>query len=151
MKKVLSILFFLTLTGAFAQEDFYRQLKQRLKAEHPELITANKLLVVNVWSASDISSRDSNKQLHRASKAYSFAKLKGGSKGMIAVSVCLDEEPGLQSAALNKDGVADVISINAKGMSAEGINKAIYDSGGNLVQKNFTADIFDEVHKLITR
>lgn len=151
MKKKLLILFVLLAGLATAQDQLYKKIKERLKAEHPEIKTENKLIVVNFWTAEDALSREANIQLNKAFAAYEFAKLKGGTKGMIGVMVSLNEDQSLIDITCGKDKVTKNISLVSKGMLIGERKNIIYNSNGEMMKENFGTEIFKEINQLITR
>lgn len=149
MKKTAIILFLFLAGKIFSQENIYQQLINQAKLSHPELKFENRLLVVNVWSVADLNSRETNIQLDKAYTAYEYAKLKGGLKGMIALIICKDAEGNSQTIALNKDKITKSISIQLN--TELDFNNMIFNSNGEVVQKNVSGDLFAEINKLITR
>lgn len=146
------ILLFVLFAGiSIAQDNLYKKIKDRLRAEHPELKTENKLLVVNFWSAEDAISREANIQLNKAYSTYEFAKLKGGSKGMIGVMISLNEEISLNDITIGKDKVNKNISLTSSGLDAGSHKTIIYDSNGNLMKESAGTELFKEINQLITR
>jgi len=152
MKKISIIILFFLAGKIISQENLYQKIKEQIKKEHPELKLENKLIVVNSWSASDNSSRDNNIQLNKAYVAYEYAKLKGGLKGMIGVSICTDSDKGLEDIVLGKDKVTKALKLNnEESFDLNGMSNVIFDSNGNIVQQNISANLFAEINKLITR
>lgn len=151
MKKTMLILLVLLTVLATAQDNLYKKIKDRLRAEHPELKTENKLLVVNFWSAEDALSREANQQLNKAYSTYEFAKLKGGLKGMIGVMISLNEEISLNDITIGKDKVNKNISLTTSGLDAGNHKCIIYDSNGNVVKESTGTELFKEINQLITR
>jgi hypothetical protein len=148
MKNLVFFFLFFLAGAVFSQESLYLEIKEKLFKEHPELQTTNKLIVVNVWSANDSKSREANISLNKAATVYNSAKLKGGLKGMIGVTICKDEGPG-SNVILAKDNVTKTVSIS--GDHVPSMNNIIFDSQGNVIAQNITGDIYSEVQKLITR
>lgn len=151
MKKSYLILFVLLSGLITAQDNLYKKIKERLKAEHPEIKTENKLLVVNFWSVEDAVSREANMQLNKAYTAYEFAKLKGGLKGMIGVMISLNEEISLNDITIGKDKVNKNISMISTGLDAGNHKCIVFDSNGNVVKENAGTELFKEINQLITR
>ncbi len=152
MKNII-LLTFLFFSGTIvSQEDLFKKLKEQIKKEHPEINVENKLFVVNVWSANDAKSRESNTQVNKAYTVFEHAKLKGGLKGMIGVLVCEGNDKSAETIILFKDKVIKPIVLNENaGFNFQGISNIIFDAAGNTVKKNVTTDIYEEVHQLITR
>lgn len=151
--KSITIAILLFLAGnIFSQEDLFKKIKKQLKEDHPEMNIENKLIVVNVWSVNDPKSREANVQINKAYTSYEFARLKGGSKGMVGVLFCEDSDVSTATIILHKDKVLKPIVINNdKYFNLQGISNIIFDSNGSVVKKNTTSDIFEEIHQLITR
>jgi len=152
MKNVTLIILLFCGVRIFSQQDVFQKLKEELKNEHPEINFENKLIVLNVWSVNDINSREANVQVNKACIAYEFAKLKGGLKGVIGVIFCKNRDQKTETIILNKDKVTKPIILkNISDQDLSNISNVIFDSNGNIVSKNITSDIFEEIHKLITR
>jgi hypothetical protein len=152
MKNLTMILLLLFAGNLFSQENLFKKIKEQVKKEHPEMNVENKLLVINVWSVKDAKSREANSQINKAYTIYEYAKLKGGVKGMIGVLFCTDNDLSTETIILNKDKTTKPIVLNDNaGINLQGISNMIFDSTGNVVAKNITVDIFEEVHQLITR
>jgi len=149
MKKIFTIAFLVLMVKANAQIDLFEKIKNKLKIEHPEIILDNKLIAVNIWSAANQDSREANKQYNKAYNIYEFAKLKGGHKGIVCVTINKTEENA--TIILTKDGVGKLIEINNV-KADETLTNIVFDENGNLVYKNLAFDkIFESVNKLITR
>jgi len=151
MKKSFLLFFILLSSVVTAQDNLYKKIKERLKAEHPEIKTENKLLVVNFWSIEDANSREANVQMNKAYTAYEYAKLKGGLKGMIGVMISLNEEISLNDITIGKDKVTKNISMVSYGLDAGNHKSIIYDSNGNVVKESAGTELFKEINQLITR
>src|ERR1043166_5309067 len=87
MKKIILIMLMFTFVNVFSQSQLYMKVKERLQQEHPELKFENKILVINVWSPASVESREKNNELNKAYTTYEYAKLKGGTKGMVGVVI----------------------------------------------------------------
>jgi len=108
--------------------------------------------VVNIWSADNVASREANLQLNKAYSAYEFARLKGGAKGMIGVLLSADNDTKGESIILSKDKVLKPITLkNNNDLELQGLSNIIFDSNGDVINKNITSDIFEKIHQLITR
>jgi len=151
MKKSFLLFFILLSSVITAQDNLYKKIKERLKAEHPEIKTENKLLVVNFWSVEDAHSREANVQMNKAYTAYEYAKLKGGLKGMIGVMISLNEEISLNDITIGKDKVTKNISMVSSGLDAGNHKCIVYDSNGNVVKESTGTELFKEINQLITR
>jgi hypothetical protein len=156
MKKLLLICsaFFLS-TFLNAQSDLYVKIKKALQQTHPELVTDNKLLAINIWSVEDINGRETNKSFEKAYHVYEFARLKGGLRGLVFVTLNVDNLSSTATITLSKDGVIKSISLKAEdveGLNSYGIENVVFDSTGNSVYKNLSAStVFSSIQSLITR
>jgi hypothetical protein len=156
MKKLLLICsaFFLS-TFLNAQSDLYVKIKKALQQTHPELVTDNKLIAINIWSVEDANSRETNKSFEKAYNVYEFARLKGGLRGLVFVTLNLDNLSSTATITLSKDGVIKSISLKAEdveGLNSYGIENVVFDSTGNSVYKNLSAStVFSSIQSLITR
>ncbi len=152
MKNTITAILLFFAGSIFSQQDLFKKIKEQLKKEHPEMNVENKLIIVNVWSLNDAKSREKNTELNKAYTFFEYAKLKGGLKGMIGVTFCLDNDQSAEDIILIKDkAVKPIVLKEKKDLSFPGITNIIFDSNGNVVKKNITTDIFEEVHQLITR
>lgn len=141
----------------------YNMINIELKANYPEIDFSNKLLVINHWNSTDPVLRESNKEFSRVCKIYEGAKLKGGLKGIVFVSISSDTEEIPYSICLKKDGINTrflmcdfkAFSLNSKlsklGFTNE-VKNGIFDSNGILLNKNIeTNQIFSTFNSLLTR
>lgn len=141
----------------------YNMINIELKANYPEIDFSNKLLVINHWNSTDPVLRESNKEFSRVCKIYEGAKLKGGLKGIVFVSISSDTEEIPYSICLKKDGINTrflmcdfkAFSLNSKlsklGFTNE-VKNVIFDSNGILLNKNIeTNQIFSTFNSLLTR
>lgn len=153
MKK-LTLIVFLVFAGKFmfSQENLFAKIKSELKKEHPNLITENKLIAVSFWSVSDASSRETNIQMDKTVLTYKNAKLKGGSKGIISVLICVDSDATIATVTLGKDKIVNPVTINNIETTITAGTNYVFDSQGAEVYKNISSDkVFESIHKLITR
>ncbi|MDP3556986.1 MAG: hypothetical protein Q8T03_06395 [Bacteroidota bacterium] len=150
MKK-LSLIFLFSIFAMFlnAQSDVYLKVKKAIQENYPEISLENKLIAINNWSANNQESREANKEFNRIYKIYEFAKLKGGLKGLVCVSI--NDEGDGASIILNKDGASKLLQLNKIEISTPNSN-VVFDDKGNEVYKNISSDkIFESINKLITR
>lgn len=158
MKKIVLNLIFGLLLVSFsskAQAPSYNQLVSIVQAKLPSLDVYNKIVAINVWSASNAASRETNKEFDKAYKLWEFAKLKNGSKGAVVISCNIDDVT-TGNISITKDGITKLISLNKadydflNNLSA-GTN-CVYDNTGTKVYENLSADkIFNSFNQLITR
>ena len=164
MKSIYIAIFVLGALFSKAQTNLYNKLSSYLTGQTKELLVNQRLIAINVWSASDKNSRDLNIEFEKAFKAFDYAKLKGGNKGIIVLNINIDSNKNINSTSnaniiLNKDGITKMINIqndNAdilkemKGKSS-GYN-IVFDSNGKMVYENLApASVFKSIQQLITR
>ncbi len=158
MRFLFTSLLVLTFFIAKSQSGLYSDLFSFISSETKES-TVERLISLNVWSVEDRSSRNLNQEFDKAFFAYSGAKLKGGSKGIIVVVYCIDKDEVQINIALKKDGLTKVISTNStnKTLFSELKNKMVgynivFDKDGKVIYENLKAGtVFDSIHSLITR
>jgi hypothetical protein len=151
MKKTAILFLFVAFTNFLnAQSDLFLKVKKAIKENHPEINLEHKLIAVNVWLVSNQESRDANKQFNNGYKIYEFAKLTGGLKGLICVTV--NKEGDAASIILNKDGATKLIQLNALDVPVNTVSNFVFDENGTEVYKNIpSGKIFESINKLITR
>lgn len=159
MKKIVLNLIFGLLLVSFsskAQVPSYNQLVSIVQAKLPSLDVYNKIVAINVWSASNAASRETNKEFDKAYKLWEFAKLKNGSKGAVVISCNVDNDATTASIAITKDGITKLINVNKndydflKNISLG--SNYVYDNTGAKLYENLTSDkIFTSFNQLITR
>lgn len=151
MKKLATIVLLVFMVKANAQLSLFVKIKNQLKIDHPEISLENKLIAVNVWTSADKNSRDANKQFNKAFNIYEFAKLKGGVKGIICVTINKLNETA--TIILMKDSANKLVQINNINLNdISTITNSVFDAQGNEVYKNLATDkIFESINKLITR
>lgn len=157
-KAALLILCIGVLTNLRSQTSEYFSLLSYIQT-HTKQSPQNRLVAVSVWSPSDKNSRDINTQLDEACYVYQNAKLKGGSKGILGVIICTDNDDVAANIALKKDSITNVIVVPAAQLSSfpelskkSNSYNAVYDMSGNLVYENLTGtSFFDSIRHLITR
>lgn len=141
-----------------AQSNLYNKLNSYLTNQTKEIVT-NRLIAINVWSVNDKNSRNLNAEFEKAYKTYDYAKLKGGSHGIIVLNITLDKDAVNSNIVLKKDGITKMISIPNDNVDilkelkdkTAGYN-IVFDSNGNMVYENLaTGNVFNSIHQLITR
>jgi hypothetical protein len=158
MKAFYISIFVLASLFSNAQSNLYNKLNSFLTNQTKEEVS-NRLIAINLWSANDKNSRDINIEFEKVYKTYDYARLKGGSKGIIVINLNLGENTATSDITLMKDGVTKSIKLPAhefeiikelQGKSA-GYN-IVFDSNGNKVYENLTTgNVFNSIHQLITR
>lgn len=156
MKKL--FLYSVLMLGCFiakAQTPTYNQLYSIIKAKLPNMDLSNKIIAINVWSATNKQSREANKQFDKVFQSYENAKLKNGTKGVVIVSCNIDDVT-TGSITSGKDGIVKLININKSEYAAlsnvsVGTN-LIYDNTFAKIYENVTSDkIFESFQILLTR
>lgn len=155
MKKPLFV-FCLLASGLMlsGQNTLYKNIKQLILQTHPEISTDNRLIAFNIWSMDDQESRETNKGFERAYQVYEFARLKGGSKGMIVIAVNKDNLSPEAVITFSKDGITKMIPVKISDLKGigEGISNCVFDSNGNQVYSNLSAPlVYSSINHLITR
>jgi len=99
----------------------------------PELNLQNKILFINVWQSSDISSRENNKEFLRVSSIYEKARLKNGSAGVAFINLSIDNELYNWIISTKKDSL--ISNYNLENTSGKYKSLANYFDGktGNIV------------------
>jgi len=141
----------------------YNMISNELKSSYPEIDFSNKLLVISHWNSTDPVLRENIKEFHRVCKIYEGAKLKGGLKGIVFVSISSDTEEIPYYICLKKDGINTrflmcdfkAFSSNSElyklGFSSE-VKNVIFDYNGILLNKNIeTNQIYSTFNALLTR
>ena len=161
--KTLTLLFAFALCIAKAQQPNYTALQQLVVSAHPEIDFSNKLLAVCVWQSDSKQSREQNKEFARTYQTYRQAKLKGGLKGVVFISISTDENTTSFNIAKQKDGIASSVTLcDFKAYNANSIlNKTnfdkattnfVFDTNGNPIHQNLSTDaVFKSFNSLITR
>ena len=147
----------------YSQTVDYFTIKNVISKVYPEINFNNKLLAISVWSSSDIVSRELNKEFHKTWFTYQEAKLKGGLKGVIFISICSDEDELNFRIAEKKDAISysyticDFQSYKQKGKLAtmkldSSVKNLVFDFNGNLIYQNLEmSTVFKSFNNLITR
>lgn len=156
MKKLLILLTFSGLQyGLLAQSSTFNQIKEAITAQKPELSLQNKLIAYTVWQVSDLESRECNKAFEKAYNTYYKAKLKGGEKGFVVISINKDNLSELAIIAYKKDGVQEMLSVKLSELNLPELNHTknqIFDANGAVLFTDLpSSSIFSSIHSLITR
>jgi hypothetical protein len=160
MKKLIFLLFWFSLLAndLKSQNLDHNALVSYLQT-NTKLNTTDKIIAVNFWSANSKSSRDANVDLNNTCNIFKNAKLKGGSKGMIGILICLDKDEVAAHITLKKDGITYLITINASELSQTNLladktetYSVIFDSNGSVIAENLQNTTFlNSIRNLITR
>jgi hypothetical protein len=146
-------LFFCLISGA--QNPLYTRIKEILLAQHPELSTTDKLIAFNTWSLEDVESRERNKSFDNTYDIYYGARLKGGLKGLVVVSIHMNGTTATAATTMYHDGIRKLVLIDSRSLNEElkgaPVN-IVFDSTGNEVYRNLgPSDVGSAINKLITR
>jgi len=150
---LVSALFLCLLTTA--QNPIYVKIKEILQSQHPELPLNDKLIAYNTWSLEDVESRERNKSFDNVYDVYQAAKLTGGRKGLIVVSIHLDGSTATAATTMYHDGVRKLVLVEGNKLKevwhgAPG--NMVFDNSGNEVYRNLEAgNVGSAINKLITR
>ena len=163
MKKlVLLPLLFLSFV-MHSQTIDYTAIRKVISETYPEIDFSNKLLAISVWNSTDKTSREMNAELHKTYTVYKDAKLSGGLKGVVLISISSDTDEMNFKIAEKKDALhfpftlCDFKSYNLNSKLSQmklnkNITNVVFDSNGNLIYTNLqTEGIFKSFNTLITR
>lgn len=152
MKKTLIITLSLIVSLCSAQQEVYQKVNAFVKQSNPELITSNKLMVINFSNDKSNETNAVFDDLEKTARVYGNAKLKGGKNGVLCVLVANDSE---EEIALNKKGYKNLHVINKSvlgNIDVANIGNITFDSNGKIVFKNLeTTKVYEAINQLITR
>jgi hypothetical protein len=163
MKKFFLIPFLLLSFAIHSQTFDYTAIRKVISETYPEIDISNKLLAISIWNSTDKMSRDMNAELHRTYTVYKNAKLSGGLKGVVFISISNDTDEMNFKIAEKKDALnfpftlCDFQSYHLNGkLSKMKLNKnitnVVFDSSGKLIYTNLQTEvIFKSFNTLITR
>ncbi len=147
-KNLLFILLIATSIKLNGQNNIYLDIKNKIAETYPDINLNNKLIAINFWESKNLESRECNKQFDKVYSVYEFAKLNGGSKGIICFTVCIDEN--LAEISNQKDGIKKLLALAVS--SKDGLKNVVFNTNGEEVYKNIESkNIFENIHQLITR
>lgn len=141
----------------------YTAIRKVISETYPEIDFSNKLLAISVWNSTDKTSREMNAELHKTYTVYKDAKLSGGLKGVVLISISSDTDEMNFKIAEKKDALhfpftlCDFKSYNLNSKLSQmklnkNITNVVFDSNGNLIYTNLqTEGIFKSFNTLITR
>jgi hypothetical protein len=154
----------LLISGSlFSQNSDYSKIASKIQSEFPEINLTNKILIISVWSSSDVSSRDMNKEFLRTYKMYQYARLSGGLKGVVFISISSDTDKLNYEIALKKDlgdypySICDLKALETTSILSyinidNSLKNLVFNSNGELITKDISTDnIFITFNKLTTR
>lgn len=163
MKRFLLLAFIAIFNSSFSQSADYNKICGILHTKFPELNFNNKLLAISVWNSASIDTREMNKELLRTYNTYQGARLSGGLKGMIFISISSDNESLTFNITAKKDTenyeytLCDLKEFEENSLLSDlGIGSKtkniVFNSNGNQILKNIeTSEIFITFNKLTTR
>lgn len=163
MKKLILIPFLLLSFVIHSQTFDYTAIRKVISETYPEIDFSNKLLAISIWNSTDKTSREMNTEFHRAYTVYKDAKLSGGLKGVVFISISNDTDEMNFKIAEKKDAfsfpftLCDFQSYNlnskiSKMKLDKSITNVVFDSDGKLIYTNLqTEAIFKSFNALITR
>lgn len=156
MKRLFLLMCMFTFLGTVsAQNPLYLKIKAVLAEKHPEISTTDKLIAYCAWHLDDQDSRTINANFGKTTGVFKVAKLAGGTRGMIGVSVCVDASKATALTTLNYDGVTELIVIDFADLRKElkgAPRNMIFDSGGMELYRDLQGgQVFEAVNNLITR
>ncbi len=152
MKKTILILLVFLVNTFLAQDNLYLKIKEQIIKEYPKVNLENKLLALNIWSANKPQSKKANSELNTAASTFGYAKLKGGVKGIIAVTICIDTEKSAATIMLSKENLTKILIIEKDNLDVAGLSNIVFDANGMQIYKDVPAEeIFSSIQKLITR
>ncbi len=155
MKRVSLLIAVLCICGPlFSQDALYVRVKNALTAKYPETDLTDKILIINVWSH-EPESRECNKKADQVAGIYKVARLRGGLKGLIGVTVHRDGPESATAITLQNDGIKNLLPLDATvlGDDVQQVPRnVVYDSNGNELHRDLpSSDIFNSILQLITR
>lgn len=163
MKKIILIPFLLLSFVIYSQTFDYTAIRKVISETYPEIDFSNKLLAISIWNSTDRMSREMNAELHRTYTVYKDAKLSGGLKGVVFISISNDTDEMNFKITEKKDALnfpftlCDFQSYSLNGKLSKmkcnkNITNVVFDSNGKLIYTNLqTEAIFKSFNTLITR
>lgn len=152
MKRSLTIALLFVISFCGAQKEIYQKVSGLIIQNNPDLKIEGKVVVINFDRISPQLNKTLYSQLEKTANVYEVAKLKGGKKGVVCVTIVNDTQAEV---VLNKEGYKKLVKIkitNLGTISVENIKNIAFDSNGDVVFKNINEnEIYESVHKLITR
>jgi hypothetical protein len=156
IKRVLSLTIFLLLTSAsYSQNNTFSQIKNKIHEKYPELSLEDRIIALSYWTVSDEKSRNNNVAFEKAIKVYHDARLKGGSEGLVVLTVSGDNLNPEATIVLSKDNIIRSLSFSSAelGTIIPGTwSNLVYDSNGKEIYRDLdNTQIYSSIQKLITR
>ncbi len=156
MKKTLILLLcLLSFSVIQAQTPLFNKIKTLLQEQYPAIDVSDKLIAYNTWQLEDASTREKNEDFDKAHKIYHRAKLKGGTKGIVVVSVLTNGSLATAKTTLAYDGCLMLIPLDFGDLRKEltgAPQNMVFDAEGQEVYRNLEAgQVAASINKLITR
>jgi hypothetical protein len=150
MRKITSLVLLLFAGYIGAQTERVGKIKEMLQGQFPALVLEDKLLFVASEVNGKTYSIDELSELNRTAGVYEFAKLKGGSKGLICVLIVKDSSREIE---LNKNGISKVLKLKIPQGNPIELEKPVFvqADGSEKIQALDEVKIFKTVNALITR
>ncbi len=152
MRNRLTLALLLLINFFNAQQEIYQKVCQFLKDNNPDLIVESKLVIINFDNSASQINKTLYSELEKMANIYEAAKLKGGRKGVICVSIIPNSQREIE---LNKEGYKKIVKIKESDIEFakdESLSNIAFSSNGEVVFKNADKkEIYELVHKLITR
>lgn len=152
MKKSLIIAWVFLVNICAAQQTVYQKVSEAIAKSNPEIGLEDKIVLINLDRSPVQLNNKLYTELEKTATVYGTAKLKGGKKGVVCVTIVNDAE---EEVALNKEGYKSLVKIKlseVEGLGGDNLRNIAYGSDGEVIFKNIEVkDVFESVHKLITR
>ena len=150
------LLLFILLCGTgLAQNPLHTRILELIRTQYPNISTTDKLIAYNAWGLEDQQGRDRNQSFDKAVSIYANARLKGGLKGLLVVSLCTDAAKGIAATVLEADGIARLLVLDKNDLGeifAGAPRNMVFDASGAEVYRNLDAgEVLTSINKLITR
>jgi G:T/U-mismatch repair DNA glycosylase len=157
-KGLLLKLFVIINFCGFAQTANFQDVKSLVQTYVSDVNLDNKLIALQVWSVNSKESREQNKAFDKAYKTFEWARLKGGNKGILCVTLCLDQS-STATIAFTKDGITTLKTISIQDISntasfqnLTSTYNIVFDNKGQKVYESIpSTKIFSSIQQLITR
>ena len=158
MKAIYISFFVLSTFLSHAQTSLYGKLTAFVSNQTKEVVS-NRLIAINIWSVNNKSSRLINDEFDEVYKAFEYAKLKGGNKGIIVLNINLESDPVNTDITLEKDGITKALKVSSDNSDIINLLKEkpagyniVFDENGNVVFENLAQGaVFSAIQKLIIR
>ncbi len=149
MKKIAVILFILLGLRAFSQQGIYQQVMSKLSEQTGVTVQTNqKILALCAYNGND----ELVKEIEKTFTVYEHSKLKGGSKGFLAVMVVENAEQKIKLEKLGYKKTIKLLRSDLENFNSEKFDNLFFDSSGSLIMRDKKeSEFFKSVQGLITR